>query len=74
MRLHEYQSKSLFAKHGIPIPRGYVAATPEQASRFAEDVGGAVVVKAQVLIGGRGKAGGIRLANTPYPVIISTFI
>ena len=65
MRLQEYQSKSLFAKHGIPIPQGRVAATPEQARRFAEDVGGAVVVKAQVLIGGRGKAGGIRLANTP---------
>ena len=64
MRLHEYQSKSLFAKHGIPIPRGRVAATPEEARRFASDLGGAVAVKAQVLVGGRGKAGGIRLAST----------
>jgi succinyl-CoA synthetase beta subunit len=65
MRLQEYQSKSLFARHGIPIPRGRVAATPEEASRFAADLGGAVAVKAQVLAGGRGKAGGVRLANTP---------
>ena len=64
MRLHEYQSKSLFAKHGIPIPRGRVAATPEEARRFASDLAGAVAVKAQVLVGGRGKAGGIRLAST----------
>ena len=64
MRLQEYQSKSLFAKHGIPIPRGRVAATSEEARRFAKDLGGAVAVKAQVLVGGRGKAGGIRLAST----------
>ena len=65
MRLQEYQSKSLFAKHDIPIPRGYVAATPEQARQCAQDLEGAVAVKAQVLVGGRGKAGGIRLAETP---------
>lgn len=65
MRLQEYQSKSLFAKHGIPVPRGRVAATPEEARLFAADLGGTVAVKAQVLIGGRGKAGGVRLANTP---------
>jgi succinyl-CoA synthetase beta subunit len=65
VRLQEYQSKSLFAKHGIPIPRGRVASTPEQARQFAEELGGAVAVKAQVLVGGRGKAGGIRLASTP---------
>ena len=65
MRLQEYQSKSLFAKHNIPVPRGHVAATPQEAWRFAVDLGGAVVVKAQVLIGGRGKAGGIRVAHTP---------
>ena len=65
MKLQEYQSKSLFGKYGIPIPRGHVAATPEGARRLAKDLGGAVAVKAQVLIGGRGKAGGIRLASTP---------
>jgi succinyl-CoA synthetase beta subunit len=65
VRLQEYQSKSLFAGHRIPIPRGHVAATPEEAGRFARDLGGAVAVKAQVMVGGRGKAGGIRLASTP---------
>ena len=64
MRLQEYQCKSLFAKHGIPIPRGRVAATPEDVRRFAKDLGGAVAVKAQVLVGGRGKAGGIRLVSS----------
>jgi succinyl-CoA synthetase beta subunit len=65
MKLHEYQSKKLFAQHGIPIPRGEVAETPTQARMIAEEFGGAVAVKAQVLVGGRGKAGGIRLAKTP---------
>jgi succinyl-CoA synthetase beta subunit len=65
MRLQEYQSKSLFAESGIPIPQGYVADTPEEARRFAQNLAGAVAVKAQVLVGGRGKAGGIRLADTP---------
>jgi succinyl-CoA synthetase beta subunit len=65
MRLHEYQSKSLFARHGLLVPKGRVAATPEEARQAAEELGGAVAVKAQVLIGGRGKAGGIRLAHTP---------
>ena len=65
MKLHEYQSKRLFAAHGVPIPGGDVAATPEEARRIAEELGGPVVVKSQVLVGGRGKAGGIRLAQTP---------
>jgi succinyl-CoA synthetase beta subunit len=65
MRLQEYQAKSLFSRHGIPVPRGYVASTPEEARRLATDLGDTVAVKAQVLIGGRGKAGGIRLASTP---------
>jgi succinyl-CoA synthetase beta subunit len=65
MRLQEYQSKSLFARQGIPVPRGHVAATPEEARRYAQELGGAVAVKAQVLVGARGKAGGIRLAGTP---------
>ena len=65
MKLHEYHSKRLFAAHGVPIPRGEVATTPHQARRFAEELGCPVVVKSQVLVGGRGKAGGIRLAQTP---------
>lgn len=65
MKLHEYQSKSLFSLHGIPVPQGSVVAVPEEARRAAEALGGAVAVKAQVLVGGRGKAGGIRLASTP---------
>ena len=65
MKLHEYQSKIIFAEHGIPIPKGSVAATAKEARKIAEDLGGRVVVKAQVLVGGRGKAGGIQLANKP---------
>ena len=65
MKLHEYQSKRLFAVHGVPIPGGDVATAPEQARHIAEELGGPVVVKSQVLVGGRGKAGGIRLAQTP---------
>ncbi|MCK4451304.1 MAG: acetate--CoA ligase family protein, partial [Anaerolineae bacterium] len=65
MKLHEYQSKRLFAAHGVPIPPGDVATTPEEARRIAEELGTPVVVKCQVLVGGRGKAGGIRLAQTP---------
>jgi succinyl-CoA synthetase beta subunit len=63
MNLHEYQSKQLFAQYGIPIPRGRVAATPTEAKQIADELGGRVVVKSQVLAGGRGKAGGIRLAK-----------
>lgn len=65
MRLHEYQSKRIFAQYGIPIPRGDVATTPEQARQIASRLGTRVVVKSQVLVGGRGKAGGIRLAGDP---------
>jgi len=64
MKLHEYQSKSLFAKYGIPVPRGRVVSTSSEAKQIAEDLGGRSVIKAQVLIGGRGKVGGIRLART----------
>ena len=63
MKLHEYQSKRLFARCGVPIPQGGVAGSPEEARQIASRLGGRVVVKAQVLVGGRGKAGGIRLAN-----------
>ncbi len=65
MKLHEYQSKRLFAKHGVPIPSGQVATRASEARRAAEELGGPVVVKAQVLVGGRGKAGGIKLSHTP---------
>lgn len=64
MKLHEYQSKSTFAEYGVPIPRGRVAATSVEASAIAEELGERVVVKAQVLVGGRGKAGGIRLVRS----------
>lgn len=66
MKLHEYQSKHLFAKNGIPIPNGRIAATSQEAKQIAEELGGRVIVKSQVLVGGRGKAGGIRLAKSPY--------
>jgi len=65
MKLHEYQSKQYFAKYGIPIPNGRVAVTELEARTICQELGGRVVIKAQVLVGGRGKAGGIRLAKTP---------
>ncbi len=65
MRLHEYQSKEIFADYHIPIPRGRLASTPEEAKLIAEELIGPVVLKAQVLVGGRGKAGGIRLVKSP---------
>ncbi|MFN2184510.1 MAG: ADP-forming succinate--CoA ligase subunit beta [Anaerolineae bacterium] len=68
MKLHEYQSKRIFAEYGVPIPRGDVAATPEVARQIAARLGTRVVVKSQVLVGGRGKAGGIRLADHPDEV------
>jgi succinyl-CoA synthetase beta subunit len=63
MKLHEYQSKQIFAKFGIPIPKGRVAATASEAKAIAEELGGRVVIKSQVLVGGRGKAGGVKLAK-----------
>jgi succinyl-CoA synthetase beta subunit len=63
--LFEYQAKDLFAKHGVPTLPGEVAATPEEARAVAERLGGTVVVKAQVKTGGRGKAGGVKLAADP---------
>lgn len=65
MKLHEYQSKQIFARYGVPIPKGQVAATAAEAKMIAKELGVPVVIKAQVLVGGRGKAGGIRLAKTP---------
>ena len=69
MNLHEYQSKRLFADYGIPVPRGIPADSPDAAIRAAEDLGGKLwVVKAQVHAGGRGKAGGVKLARSPEEV------
>jgi succinyl-CoA synthetase beta subunit len=65
MDLYEYQGKELFKRHGIAVSDGRLATTPEEARDAAEQLGGPVVVKAQVLTGGRGKAGGIKLAATP---------
>jgi succinyl-CoA synthetase beta subunit len=65
MDLHEYQGKQLFKQFGIPVSDGRLAATPEEARKAAEEIGGPVVVKAQVLTGGRGKAGGVKLADDP---------
>lgn len=63
MKLHEYQSKLIFSQNGIRIPKGRVASTASDARVIANELGGRVVIKAQVLVGGRGKAGGIRVAN-----------
>jgi succinyl-CoA synthetase beta subunit len=68
LKLHEYQSKKILAEYGIPIPRGDVATDAEQARQIASRLGARVVIKSQVLVGGRGKAGGIRLADTPDEV------
>ncbi len=65
MKLHEYQSKSIFATYGIPIPKGAVVSNAEEARQVAAQLGGRVVIKAQVLVGGRGKAGGVKVAATP---------
>lgn len=65
MKLHEYQSKQIFSKYGIAIPKGRVASTASEAKLVAEELGGAVVIKSQVLVGGRGKAGGIKVAKSP---------
>ncbi len=65
MNIHEYQAKRLFGRFGIPVPAGEVATTPAEARAIAARLGGRVVVKAQVLTGGRGKAGGVKLAAGP---------
>lgn len=65
MKIHEFQAKRLFAEYGVAVPRGEVAETPDQAAEAAARLGGRAVIKAQILAGGRGKAGGIRLVNSP---------
>ncbi len=65
MKAHEYQAKELFAEYGVPVPKGSVAKTSAEAKKIAADLGGKVVVKAQVHAGGRGKAGGIKVVSSP---------
>jgi succinyl-CoA synthetase beta subunit len=64
-KIHEFQAKNIFSQYGIPIPRGDVAKTPEEAKAIAEKLGGTVVVKAQIHAGGRGKGGGVKVASNP---------
>src|ERR1700687_3579505 len=63
MKIHEYQAKALLAKYGVPVPRGEVAYTVEEAEAAAKKIGGSVVVKAQIHAGGRGKGGGVKVAK-----------
>ena len=65
MKVHEYQAKAILAEYGIPVPKAGVAATPEEARQIAQDLGGNVVVKAQVHAGGRGLAGGVKVVSSP---------
>ena len=65
MKVHEYQAKSIFARYGVPVPRGSAASAPAEAREIAGSMGGQAVIKAQVHAGGRGKAGGIIVARTP---------
>ncbi|MBI2861408.1 MAG: ADP-forming succinate--CoA ligase subunit beta [Chloroflexi bacterium] len=65
MNLHEYQARELFQRYGVPTPQAGLATSPEEARRIAEKIAAPVVVKSQVLVGGRGKAGGIKRAATP---------
>ncbi|MDG4821089.1 ADP-forming succinate--CoA ligase subunit beta [Asanoa sp. WMMD1127] len=69
MDLYEYQGRDLFERHGLPVLAGGVAETPEEARAIAERLGGRVVVKAQVKVGGRGKAGGVKLADGPEETV-----
>ncbi len=64
MKIHEYQAKQILGRYNIPVPKGEVASSPEEAREIAKNLGGPVVVKAQVHAGGRGKAGGVKLAKT----------
>lgn len=66
MDLYEYQARDLFDKHNVPVLKGVVATSPTQAEQAASTLGGTVVVKAQVKVGGRGKAGGVKLAHSPH--------
>ncbi len=76
MKIHEFQAKQILAKYGVAVPKGRVASSPDEARAIAQELGGKVVVKAQIHAGGRGKGGGVKLADTPdeaarvYPEIL----
>src|SRR5258707_11190739 len=63
MKIHEYQAKALLARHAVPVPRGEVARTVDEAEAAAKKIGGSVVGKAQIHAGGRGKSGGVKIAK-----------
>src|SRR5438445_13858266 len=63
MKIHEYQAKALLARYGVPVPRGELARTVDEAEVAAKQLGGSVVVKAQIHAGGRGKGGGVKVAK-----------
>jgi succinyl-CoA synthetase beta subunit len=65
MKIHEYQAKDILRRFGVPVQPGKVATTPEEAERIAQEFGEPVVIKAQVYVGGRGKAGGVKIAKDP---------
>ena len=65
MNIHEFQAKEVFSRYGIPVPKGIVAATPEEAETATLELGGQSVVKAQIHAGGRGKSGGVQLVRSP---------
>src|SRR5512139_1846218 len=65
MKVHEYQAKEILARYGVAIPKSTMITVPEDARAIAEELGGVVVIKAQVHAGGRGKAGGVKLAKNP---------
>ena len=65
MNIHEFQAKEVFSRYGIPVPKGIVASTPEEAEAATQELGGQSVVKAQIHAGGRGKSGGVQLVRTP---------
>ena len=65
VKIHEYQAKQILTEFGVPVPKGRVATSPEQARQIAEELGGKVVVKGQIHAGGRGKGGGVKLAGSP---------
>ena len=64
MKIHEYQAKALISEYGIPVPRGEIARSPEQAAKITESLGNNVVIKAKIYYGGRGKRGGIQTARS----------
>jgi succinyl-CoA synthetase beta subunit len=66
MKIHEYQAKEILKGYGVPVPKGRMAETPEEARKIAEEIGAkTIVVKAQIHAGGRGKGGGVKVVNSP---------